>query len=1208
MRITTDHWPHPLTAEGRATRTVALAPGTTLAALVAGVHRAGDVAAAVNGAIVPREAWEATVLRPGAIVTLRLPAHGGLGRSLLTLAIIAAAVYAPYAAPASWGLVAPGGGLTLLGSAVSAGVMVVGSLIANALVPPRLPTAPGDAPAAERIYSLAGGANAARPHQPLLLVLGTHRVWPDLAAAPYTEHRGGEQYLSQIVDLGLGRLAATPLQLGGTPLTSYDDVAVEEAMGGAAITTVHEDVDAVAGGTLEWDADASPPAGTWITRRSSTTTRVGIDLVARLFQITDKGDLAERVTQVRIEHRPAAGGSWTGQTVTLRSSSQTPLRETYHITVPAGAHDVRLRRLEAPPDSPREQADVDWAGLRSYRAADLSAAARSGRNRVGLTIRASGQLSGRLDRLSTVVTQIVRRWDAGTRAWVDATGPSASNPAWIFRWFALGIRDSAGNLLAGVGLDAGMIDDDALMAWGAWCDAERLRCDWVLDRGGMTQMQVLTAVAQCGRATVSWATGRLGVVWDAPGRVPSALVTPSSIVAASYRAIWSGEQVADEIVATYTDRDADWTRQEVRRRAPGAVHASLTVTLDLPGVTTRAQAQAEVALQAARQVYHRRRHVWRMAAGALAAVRGDVVHLTHSLVDGGVAGRCRAVSADRASLRLNRSITLDHRDDRLLCTLPDGRLHLSALTSDPPGGDETDRVTLTTPLPAPPEGDEWDPADILWRFYGGAGPPRQVRIVALTPGEDGEVEVAAIDEEPLYYTAPALDPDAPLPLSARRIPRVLSGVVTERLIRVGTGLAVELELTLTVAGDWRTATVSVAEDGRSLRTVTHLIDGDTVARWISPPTGTMVVHVTPGSSAAPAGPTWTLSYTVRGALVPPAPPTNFLVDVLPDGTRRFRWIPPADADLAGVQIRFAADAAAAIEWGRMRPMHRGLLTASPWETFEPPAGQWVFAARSRDTGGRWSETDARIVAQLGDQSLAQALVWECPAAEGWPGTVTNALTSATGTAAAIRSDDGRDALEAVGRYRWSDLTTWAAWSSWGAGTGTGGSLGITYAPPPYDVAVATEQLGWQWEGDAVGTVAMHVRSAATAAAIRSAIWHPAATRPALHRWVQPRWSLSGTGAEVLSLDHLCWSLTGPVITYRYIDRRIDSFVNHANSGFHVVTVPVPASITTVTDVDVTIQGATPGATWVLSRKAAPVLLTLSGVTLATLLDITLRGF
>ena len=424
-----------------------------------------------------------------------------------------------------------------------------------------------------------------------------------------------------------------------------------------------------------------------------------------------------------------------------------------------------------------------------------------------------------------------------------------------------------------------------------------------------------------------------------------------------------------------------------------------------------------------------------------------------------------------------------------------------------------------------------------------------MRIVALTPSEDGEVEIAALDEEPLYYGAPLLDSAVPLPLLVRRTPRVLSGLVTERLIRAGAGFATELELTLTVAGDWRTATVSVAEGSRPYRVIARLIDGDTVTRWISPPSGTISVRVVPGSSPAPAGPAWSTSYTISGALAPPGPPTNFLVDVLSDGTRRFRWTPPSDVDLAGIQIRAKADAEAAIAWDSMRPMHKGLLLVSPWETFEPPAGQWVFVARARDTGGRWSEAEARIVASLGAQRLLNVLVWECPAAEGWPGTVTGVL----------RSDDGRDALEAVGAYRWSDLTTWDAWTSWGLGDGTQGGMYVTYQTAPYDIGSEFDAgLFWRWDGELIGTVTMHIRSAARLANINHASWILASNRPFIHRWIQIRWGLIGTGAELLSMDHLCWSLHGPVRVHRMNDRRIDSFASHTVSVDGSAEVPVPA--------------------------------------------------
>ena len=83
------------------------------------------------------------------------------------------------------------------------------------------------------------------------------------------------------------------------------------------------------------------------------------------------------------------------------------------------------------------------------------------------------------------------------------------------------------------------------------------------------------------------------------------------------------------------------------------------------------------------------------------------------------------------------------------------------------------------------------------------------------------------------------------------------------------------------------------------------------------------------------------------------------------------------------------------------------LTASPLETVEPPPGEWIFSARAIDAGGRLSD-EVRILAELGPQRLGDALLWRCPAATGWPGTI----------AGAGRSQDGADALEGIGDYTW----------------------------------------------------------------------------------------------------------------------------------------------------------------------------------------------
>ena len=55
----------------------------------------------------------------------------------------------------------------------------------------------------------------------------------------------------------------------------------------------------------------------------------------------------------------------------------------------------------------------------------------------------------------------------------------------------------------------------------------------MLDRT-RSHAEVLTTIAQCGRASPSWQTGKLGVVWEDAGRPATALITPGNIVAGSF--------------------------------------------------------------------------------------------------------------------------------------------------------------------------------------------------------------------------------------------------------------------------------------------------------------------------------------------------------------------------------------------------------------------------------------------------------------------------------------------------------------------------------------------------------------------------------------------------------------------------------------------------------------------------------------------------
>lgn len=1182
--------PHPLTDEGRGCGLVRLPEGGSVADLIAAALAVGRdelpvlapaIEATLDGRRIAGDAWGTTGLAiPGETptLTLRLAVRGGDDSDPLQTVLQVALIVAAAAVATTLGGVP--------GALASAAILVGGNLVLNSVFTPDLPPPPAT-PAVEPQYSLSGGANRARPWAPLPLVLGTHRLFPDLAAREYTEFRNGEQFLYQSFSFGVGDLDIGDRTLGDTPLDDYAGVRQQLRAPGADIDLVEGAVTTVAGGKLEHvpatGATTADWNRVWVQRRSAPdATRLAVDLVASLFGVSGRGDLQAASDQIWVQWRAAGStGAWSDRRIDLRNASRTPLRRTVSIAVAKGQYDVRCRSNNlALGDDSRGVQDATWTALRSYRALGED---RGGDTRLAVEVRASGQLSGRLERLSAVVSQKVPVW-TGT-AWTadDAAGrrPS-SNPAAVFRAFARGWRDAGGRLLAGSGRPAAEIDDAVLGRWHAWCETRGATCDLVVD-GSAGPEEVEATIARRGQASPSWATGKLGAVWEDPAAPVAASITPARVLAGSVAVRWTSGEVAEEIVARYIDAEDGWKRSEYRALMPGVAEPAYTATVELTGATRRAQAVRECHLQAARQIYHRRRVSWAMGRDGATVSRGDVVYLSHDLVSGGVTGRLAGGTA--AAPRLDRAVSIA-AGSHFLFEAPDGTLHRSGFAGS--AAAETDTPALADPLPADPSTrvEGAGPEDWTWRLYSAATPPLKMRIVEVSPRSAERFEIVAIDESAQYHAAADLPAGEPIPAPpAWQGPRILDAHVSETLLRVGAGWAVEIELVVTVAGDWRGGAVLAALDDGPSRRVARFDPGDDSASWIVPPTGTLDIAILPGSAVAPTGPVFRLRYEIGGALAAPGTPANFLIDVLPDGTRRFRWTPPPDIDLAGVEIRYAEDRVRAIPWDSMTPLHRGLLTSSPWETFEPSAGSWVIAMRAVDTGGRTSP-DTRIVAVLPDQRAGSAALFRTPSA------ALGGRPAWTGTIVGVLSDDAAVALEAAADHTWADLatagTTWATWDSWATGPGSGAAPHVRWTSEAIDIGAT---VTWSVAYDApaastTGTTALRFRGAASKTALAAATWHTlgAAGAPLTltAQWVQVEVTAAAGTSAVSRLDHLSWWLPAPIVETKYLD--IDTATWQGGVGNRLVP---PGGLRLVTDILVALQSVGAGWSWDIAAKNPP---------------------
>ena len=228
--------------------------------------------ALLNGRPLLRAGWRRR-LRPGdSLVFAVLPRGGGQGggsnplRTILSLGLMIVAM------PLAGAMLGAAAGTVLFGSytlgqATALGVVMAGSALLNAVLPP--PQAP-QGPQASPTYSLSAQGNVARLEQAIPVQYGRMRFYPDLAAQPYAEFYGGDQFLYQLFCLGAGEFDVEAIEVEDTPISSFGEITTELIPPGGELTLFPANVvtsPEVAGQTLRGRADV-----TW--SRSGTTVTI----------------------------------------------------------------------------------------------------------------------------------------------------------------------------------------------------------------------------------------------------------------------------------------------------------------------------------------------------------------------------------------------------------------------------------------------------------------------------------------------------------------------------------------------------------------------------------------------------------------------------------------------------------------------------------------------------------------------------------------------------------------------------------------------------------------------------------------------------------------------------------------------------------------------------------------------------------------------
>ncbi len=962
---------------------VRLFPGETLGAYLqrAGIWpriRNRGAVVTIDGARVPRDLWLHCRPKPGTLIEIQVTVRGGSGggkknplKTVLSLALIIAA---PHIAVGLGGAAAGTvGALTTFGTILQAGIVVVGTMALNALFPPPKPNisrAQFSGGAAESpTYALNGGSNRMRPYEPMPVIMGTHRVTPDLGAKAYTEFEGEDQYLYQVFDFGYNDIDLSDFRIGQTPIENFSGVEIQQSGPDGALTLFPANIDTLQGSALT-------AAAGWIQRTSSLdATALAIEITGSLFHLADDGGIAALGATIEIEYRAVGSGTWLpfwegASAINLSHARRAPLRRTFRISVASGQYEVRLRRTTPDETSDRNVSDLVWSQLRTYQP---DTADYTGRKRVALKIKASGQLNGQVDQLNAIARAKTEMWNGSS--WVTA---QTSNPAWWILAAARG-RFVAGRRIWGAGMPDSRIGLDNLIEFAAWCDARQLQFNAVFDQQ-MSVQDMIDAIALCGRATVSIGTGKLEAVWDAPDQPVVAVISMSNIVRDSFEIEYTTGNLADEVVLSFINPDLDWQRDVVRKMAPGVTEPRYSRNVEYFGCTKKAQAGEACNLYIAANEFRTRRYRWRMDWEGMPLSRGEVAALSHDLASYDYSGRL-VPGSTASSLKLERTVPLSAAGSFVTLVKPDGTFATYNVAA---GAGDSDTLNLVNPLAFNPGADPDHPVhDYRWLYGHTATPGRKIKIDAMRPIGHDRIELTAIDEVPEYYAAAEDDFIYTTPAPVFGSADISNLQAVEDGIRVGNGYLARVTLTWDAGSDYSFAEVRVSVDGGPLE-----LYGDTIARSFEFKVrdgAALVIEVTafPSLGRKLARSTkQTITKTVNFAgLYPPSNVPNFSIS-----GRTLSWPVAPEVDVVGHGLRFHRGDRRT--WEDALPLVDGLITENPYTPEALPYGQISIGIKAFDADDQESPEAAWIVANLGDPSVQNVTEEIDLEALGWPGTVS----------------------------------------------------------------------------------------------------------------------------------------------------------------------------------------------------------------------------
>lgn len=287
----------------------------------------------------PFSQWKKHKIQEGELLRFRiLPKGGGgggggkntgmiIGQIVIAIVAIVSSALTYGAATPYWGTYYAGMAASLAGMAV----MTIGSALLNSIAPVAAPSMGGFSGLTQRqeadVYSISSGKNSINQWGRVPVPVGRGRYAPPKGAAPYTELRGDDQYLHELLCLGIGDMQISQIKIGSTPIENFNDAVYEIMTYNPKSPRAPKYYPT---GVYEETLNVQLKKGENNIRVTNVCDAAEIDLSFQgLCYLDDNSNPTKQSVCFNIQYKPSDGGAWTdvGQTKYINGKTFQPAEE-----------------------------------------------------------------------------------------------------------------------------------------------------------------------------------------------------------------------------------------------------------------------------------------------------------------------------------------------------------------------------------------------------------------------------------------------------------------------------------------------------------------------------------------------------------------------------------------------------------------------------------------------------------------------------------------------------------------------------------------------------------------------------------------------------------------------------------------------------------------------------------------------------------------